>query len=74
MVGHVTKGMDILQKVAAGGDDGSNQAGGGKPKLPLNFTTVKIASVVGGGATPGTGPSPTVVTPTPTATPIPTAS
>jgi cyclophilin family peptidyl-prolyl cis-trans isomerase len=69
VVGHVTKGLDILQKVVAGGNDGSNQAGGGKPKLPLGFTTVKIASVVGGGPTPGTGPSPTVVTPSPTAAP-----
>ena len=77
VVGHVTKGLDILQKVVAGGNDGSNQAGGGKPKLPLGFTTVKIASVVGGGPTPGTGPSPTVVTPSPTAAPAqptPTAS
>jgi peptidyl-prolyl cis-trans isomerase B (cyclophilin B) len=65
--GHVTKGLDILEKVAAGGDDGSNQAGGGKPKLPLSFATVRIASVVGGGATPGTGPSPTLITPSPTA-------
>jgi peptidyl-prolyl cis-trans isomerase B (cyclophilin B) len=71
VIGHVTKGLDILEKVVNGGNDGSNQAGGGKPKLPLGFTTVKIASVVGGGPTPGTGPSPTVVTPSPTATPTP---
>jgi peptidyl-prolyl cis-trans isomerase B (cyclophilin B) len=74
VIGHVTKGLDILQKVANGGDDGSNQAGGGKPKLPLNFTTVRIASVVGGGATPGTGPSPTVVTTTTTPTPAATTN
>jgi peptidyl-prolyl cis-trans isomerase B (cyclophilin B) len=77
VIGHVTKGLDILQKVVNGGNDGSNQAGGGKPKLPLSFGTVKITSVVGGGPTPGTGPSPTVVTPSPTATPAqptPTAS
>jgi peptidyl-prolyl cis-trans isomerase B (cyclophilin B) len=77
VVGHVTKGLDILQKVVAGGNDGSNQAGGGKPKLPLGFSTVKIASVVGGGPTPGTGPTPTVVTPSPIAAPAqptPTAS
>ena len=77
VIGHVTKGLDILEKVVNGGNDGSNQAGGGKPKLSLGFTTVKIASVVGGGPTPGTGPSPTVVTPSPTATPAqptPTAS
>lgn len=72
VIGHVTKGLDILEKVVNDGNDGSNQAGGGKPKLPLSFTTVKIASVVGGGPTPGTGPSPTVVTPSPTATPTPT--
>jgi peptidyl-prolyl cis-trans isomerase B (cyclophilin B) len=42
VIGHVTGGLDILQKVAAGGDDGSNQAGGGKPKIPLYFKTVTL--------------------------------
>ena len=43
VIGHVTAGLDILQKVAAGGDDGSNQAGGGKPNIPLYFKTVRLA-------------------------------
>lgn len=42
VIGHVTGGLDILKKVATGGDDGSNQAGGGKPNVPLWFKTVRI--------------------------------
>ncbi len=42
VIGHVTGGLDILKKVATGGDDGSNQAGGGKPNVPLYFTTVRL--------------------------------
>jgi peptidyl-prolyl cis-trans isomerase B (cyclophilin B) len=42
VIGHVTGGLDILKKVATGGDDGSNQAGGGKPNVPLYFKTVRI--------------------------------
>jgi peptidyl-prolyl cis-trans isomerase B (cyclophilin B) len=42
VIGHVTGGLSILQKVATGGDDGSNQAGGGKPKIPLYFKTVRL--------------------------------
>ncbi|MDQ1721065.1 MAG: peptidyl-prolyl cis-trans isomerase [Pseudonocardiales bacterium] len=42
VIGHVTGGLDILKKVATGGDDGSNQAGGGKPNVPLYFKTVTI--------------------------------
>jgi peptidyl-prolyl cis-trans isomerase B (cyclophilin B) len=44
VIGHVTGGLDILTKVATGGDDGSNQAGGGKPNVPLYFTTVTLKS------------------------------
>ncbi|HEX8093128.1 peptidylprolyl isomerase [Jatrophihabitans sp.] len=42
VIGHVTGGLDILKKVATGGDDGSNKAGGGKPNVPLWFKTVRI--------------------------------
>lgn len=42
VIGHVTAGLPILQKVAEGGDDGSNQAGGGKPNIPLYFKTVRL--------------------------------
>jgi peptidyl-prolyl cis-trans isomerase B (cyclophilin B) len=62
VVGHVTKGLNILQAVAGGGNDGSSgSVGGGAPKLALTFKTVKIVKVVGGGAAPGTGPTPTLV-------------
>lgn len=60
VLGHVTKGLDILQQVVAGGADGSSgQAVDGPPKLALTFETVKVASMTGG-ADPGAGPSPTL--------------
>ena len=42
VVGHVTKGLNILQQVAQAGDDGSNQAGGGRPNKDLIFKTVRL--------------------------------
>jgi peptidyl-prolyl cis-trans isomerase B (cyclophilin B) len=42
VIGHVTGGLNILQKVATGGDDGSNQAGGGRPNIDLIFKTVTL--------------------------------
>jgi len=35
-------GLTVIEKVAAGGDDGSNQAGGGAPKIPVTITTMKV--------------------------------
>ncbi|MEO9223006.1 MAG: peptidylprolyl isomerase, partial [Mycobacteriaceae bacterium] len=35
-------GLAVIEKVAAGGDDGSNQAGGGAPKIAVNITTTKV--------------------------------
>lgn len=43
VIGHVTGGLDLLQKVATGGDDGSNSAGGGRPNVDLIFKTVTVA-------------------------------
>jgi peptidyl-prolyl cis-trans isomerase B (cyclophilin B) len=45
--GKVTKGLDIAQKVGAGGDDGSFEPnpGGGKPKTKLTFTSVTLGPV-----------------------------
>lgn len=40
VIGKVTKGLDVVQKVAKGGNDGSNQAGGGKPKLPVTIVSM----------------------------------
>jgi peptidyl-prolyl cis-trans isomerase B (cyclophilin B) len=43
LFGHVTQGLDIVQAIAAGGDDGFyKDAGGGHPKLPLTFTKVTV--------------------------------
>lgn len=38
--GTVTKGLDVVEKVAAGGSDNSNQQDDGKPKIPVKLTTV----------------------------------
>ena len=35
--GTITKGLDVLAKIAAVGDDGKNPAGGGKPKKPVTI-------------------------------------
>jgi peptidyl-prolyl cis-trans isomerase B (cyclophilin B) len=45
--GHVVSGLDIVQAVAAGGDDEAfaAQAGGGHPKLPLTFKSVSVGPV-----------------------------
>jgi peptidyl-prolyl cis-trans isomerase B (cyclophilin B) len=40
--GTVTKGLDVVQKVADAGSDDSNGSGDGKPKLPI---TIKTATV-----------------------------
>ncbi len=40
--GHVTSGLDVVDKVAAGGTDGSNGTGDGRPKLPISILSVRI--------------------------------
>ena len=40
--GEITSGLDVLDKVAKAGDDGTNPAGGGKPKLPIDLTKVTV--------------------------------
>ena len=47
VIGHVTKGLDVLRLIAEAGDDGSNQAGGGRPRLDLIFKTVRLTSTKG---------------------------
>ncbi|HEX6873665.1 MAG TPA: peptidylprolyl isomerase [Micromonosporaceae bacterium] len=58
LFGRVIEGMDIIKKVAAGGDDGAfaQQAGGGHPKIKFEFK-----SVTAGPVTPQSqaGPTPT---------------
>ncbi len=39
--GTITKGLDVLDKVAEAGSDGSNGAGDGKPKLPVTIKTLR---------------------------------
>lgn len=66
--GTVTKGLDVAQKVAAGGDDGSMEPnpGGGKPKIKLTFTSVTVDAASSSSAAPST--------PSPSPTPSPSAS
>jgi peptidyl-prolyl cis-trans isomerase B (cyclophilin B) len=58
--GSVITGLDVAQKVAAGGDDGSMEPnpGGGKPKIKLTFNTVTVGPVSSSSSAPTT-PSPT---------------
>lgn len=62
--GRVTKGLDIIKKVAAAGHDGAYdpQPGGGKPKLPVTINSVTL------GPLPTASPSPSV-SPSASATP-----
>ena len=39
--GTITEGLDVLDKVAAAGSDGSNGAGDGKPKLDITIKTLR---------------------------------
>jgi peptidyl-prolyl cis-trans isomerase B (cyclophilin B) len=47
LFGKITKGLDIIKKVAEGGDDGAyaQQAGGGRPKTEIVFQTVTVSPV-----------------------------
>ena len=42
--GTVTKGLDVAEKVAAGGSDNSNGDGDGKPKTAIRLTSLTAAS------------------------------
>jgi len=42
LVGHITKGLDVIEKLATTGDDGSNQAGGGAPNTPFSILSAKV--------------------------------
>jgi peptidyl-prolyl cis-trans isomerase B (cyclophilin B) len=48
VIGIVSGGMDVVQKVAAAGADGSNGAGDGKPKLPVKISSVTVGPVTAG--------------------------
>lgn len=39
--GMITDGLDVLDKIAKGGTDDSNQDGDGKPKLPVQIETLR---------------------------------
>lgn len=70
LVGHVTMGIDVVQKVAAGGVEGLDADGkpktDGKPKLPVNISTLVV--------TAPPAPSQAASSGTPTPAPAPSAS
>ncbi|MFF8268313.1 peptidylprolyl isomerase [Streptomyces sp. NPDC016562] len=41
--GNITHGIDLLEKVGKGGDDGSSPAGGGKPKMKVEIEDTTLA-------------------------------
>jgi peptidyl-prolyl cis-trans isomerase B (cyclophilin B) len=44
VVGRIaTPGLEVLDRVGAGGDDGSNQAGGGAPRIPVQIQRAVVA-------------------------------
>lgn len=43
--GTITKGLDVLDKLLAIGNDGSNQAGGGVPKQTIYINTLTVTKV-----------------------------
>ena len=45
VVGRIsTEGLAVLDRIGAGGDDGSNQAGGGKPRIPVQIQRATVAA------------------------------
>ncbi|GHF65385.1 hypothetical protein GCM10018790_49070 [Kitasatospora xanthocidica] len=42
--GRITAGLDVLQKIAAGGEDDQNNPGDGFPNLPVNIRNVRIST------------------------------
>ena len=45
MLGTLTKGLDLVQKVAkAGGDNAKAQAGDGHPKMEVDIKTLTMAA------------------------------
>ncbi len=74
LFGHVITGLDIVKKVAAGGDDGAfaEQAGGGHPKIKFVLTSVTAGPVTPtSSATAASAPTSSAPSSTPTATPAP---
>jgi peptidyl-prolyl cis-trans isomerase B (cyclophilin B) len=77
LFGRVFEGLDVIQKVGKGGDDGAfeQQAGGGHPKLAITFKTVRAGPVTETSQIPPTTePPPTSTAPAPGATATPTAA
>ncbi|HEU0241244.1 MAG TPA: peptidylprolyl isomerase [Micromonosporaceae bacterium] len=48
VIGTISTGLDIVQKVAKAGTDNANAPGDGAPKLPVNITSLTVGPVVAG--------------------------
>jgi peptidyl-prolyl cis-trans isomerase B (cyclophilin B) len=79
VIGTVSAGMDVVQKVAAGGSDNSNAQGDGTPLLGMTFTKVTVgatsSAAPSSGSTPtGSGSATSASTSAPSTTGAPTTS
>jgi peptidyl-prolyl cis-trans isomerase B (cyclophilin B) len=63
--GHVIEGFNIVQKIAAAGNDGANGQGDGHPKLPLTFASITAGPITPQSVAPPTTPAPTTTSATP---------
>ncbi|GAA3267773.1 peptidylprolyl isomerase [Dactylosporangium vinaceum] len=50
--GTITGGLDVLQKIGAAGNDGSNSAGGGKPNQEVKISSLTVTDTDPGAAEP----------------------
>jgi peptidyl-prolyl cis-trans isomerase B (cyclophilin B) len=70
--GTITGGLDVLQKIGAAGNDGSSQAGGGKPNQEVKISSLTVTDQ--GAAEPEPVPSTSGSAPATSATPSAAAS
>jgi peptidyl-prolyl cis-trans isomerase B (cyclophilin B) len=65
--GTVVGGLDVLQKIGAAGNDGSNQAGGGKPTQEVKINSLAVTDIAP--ETPAPAPSTSASATPPASTP-----
>jgi peptidyl-prolyl cis-trans isomerase B (cyclophilin B) len=55
--GTITGGLDVLRKIGEAGNDGSNQAGGGKPKQDVKISSLTVTDTAPADSSPKPVPS-----------------
>ncbi|MER7008673.1 peptidylprolyl isomerase [Dactylosporangium sp. NPDC000555] len=55
--GTITRGLDVLQKIGAAGNDGSIQAGGGKPNEEVKISSLTVTDIAPEESAPEPAPS-----------------